>query len=72
MALASPEVHLAGSAWDHPGLLVLKSLGLCSIGQNRSSRRGLPSVAVVDFVVVMCLESVVVGKLYSARCVVDL
>ena len=73
MALASPEVHLAGSAWDPPGLLVQKSPGLCSTGRNRSDRRGRPSVAVVDLVVVvMCLGFDEAGKCSSARCGFDL
>ena len=72
MALASPEVRLAGSAWDPPGLLAQKSPGLCSTGRNRSDRHGQPSVAVVDLVVVMCLGSDEAGKSYSARCGFDL
>ena len=68
MALAFREVHLAGIAWDSPGLLAQKSPELCSIGRNRSDRRGRPLVAVVDLVVVMCLGFDEAGTFYSARC----
>ena len=72
MALASPEVHLAGNAWDPSGLLAQKSPGLCSTGRNRLDRRGRPSVVVVDLFVVLYLGFDEAGKIYSARCGSDL
>ena len=67
MALASPEVHLAGSAWDLRGPPAQKSRGLCLTGRNRSDHRGWPSVAVVDLVFVKCLGFDEVKRFYSAR-----
>ena len=72
MALASQEVHLAGSAWDLRGPPAQKSRGLCSTGRNRSDHRGWPSVVVVDLIVVKCLGFDEAKRLYSARCGFDL
>lgn len=72
VALASLEVRLAENALDQSVLLAQKSRELGLTGQNRSSRRGLPSAPVTDLVVAMSLGFDEPGQPYSAGCDADL
>lgn len=72
MAPASLEVHLTENESNQPDLMAQKYLELDWTGQNRSSRRGLPSAAVLNLVVVISHGFAEAEKPYSAGFFVDL